>query len=114
MGGYNTLVEAAAHGVPTVCVPRTVPRTEQLIRANAFAALGLLQVCRPDQLNPAALQEMIAAALKASGQELLRRARVALNFDGATRAAECLLALGRLEAEQPRPEETVAPGQGIQ
>ena len=39
MGGYNTLVEAAALGVPTICVPRVKPRIEQLLRAEAFAKL---------------------------------------------------------------------------
>src|SRR3954447_10139441 len=44
MGGYNTLGEGLVRGTPTVCVPRVEPRTEQLIRARAFARLGLLQV----------------------------------------------------------------------
>ena len=37
MGGYNTMAEAVSRGTPTVCVPRTRPRVEQLIRARAFA-----------------------------------------------------------------------------
>ena len=41
MGGYNTLLEALVRGTPTVCVPRTTPRSEQLIRARALADLGL-------------------------------------------------------------------------
>src|ERR1041385_4028461 len=48
MGGYNTLVEAVSKGVPTVCVPRTFPRREQLIRARAFERLGLLTVLTPE------------------------------------------------------------------
>ena len=93
MGGYNTLVEAAALGVPTVCVPRITPRTEQLIRAEAFARLGLLQVCRPDELDPGKLRGHIGIALHSSPQELRTRAHGALNFNGAQQAAAWLHAL---------------------
>lgn len=109
MGGYNTLVESVAVGLPTVCVPRVVPRTEQLIRAQAFAKLGLLQVCPPDQLNPSDLRDMIAAALQTSARELQPRAQAALNFDGAKRAAQCLLSLARLKPDNGRLQETFAP-----
>ncbi len=93
MGGYNTLVEASALGVPTICVPRITPRTEQLIRAEAFARLGLLQVSRPDQLSPHTLRCQIATALLSSPEELRARAHGALNFNGAEQAARHLLAL---------------------
>jgi len=93
MGGYNTLVEATALGVPTVCVPRVTPRTEQLIRAEAFARLGLLRVCRPDQLDPQTLGDHIAVALKSSPKTLTTRAHRALNYDGARQAAKRLLTL---------------------
>jgi predicted glycosyltransferase len=92
MGGYNTLVEATAHGVPTVCVPRVVPRTEQLIRAHALERLGLIQVCHPDQLDPQSLGRRISAALKTPPRALQNRARAALNFNGAERAADFLIA----------------------
>ena len=109
MGGYNTLAESVSQGVPTVCVPRVVPRTEQLIRANAFAQLGLLQVCPPDQLNPSDLRDMIAAALTTTARELQPRAQAALTFDGGKRAAQCLLSLARLKPDSPPAEETFAP-----
>lgn len=93
MGGYNTLCEAVSKGVPTVCVPRIVPRTEQLIRANAFQKLGLLRTIRPDQLNVEHLRAEIDNALKQSRQQLLARAQKHLSFDGARQAARRLLAL---------------------
>ncbi len=93
MGGYNTLVEAAALGVPTVCIPRITPRTEQLIRAEAFARLGLLQVCRPDELTLAKLRGQISTALRNVPGELSARAHGALNFNGAQQAAEHLYSL---------------------
>lgn len=95
MGGYNTLLEAVAEGVPTVCVPRIVPRTEQLIRAEAFAKLGLIQLCHPSELTPEALREKIATALKVSRSESQTRAADRLDFDGGRRAAGHLLNLAQ-------------------
>ena len=34
MGGYNSVMEVLAHGIPTLVVPRVAPREEQLIRAR--------------------------------------------------------------------------------
>ena len=93
MGGYNTLVEAAALGVPAVCVPRVTPRTEQLIRAEAFARLDLLQVAHPDSLSPESLRQQIADALRVVPSELSERSHRALSFDGAANAAEGLIEL---------------------
>ena len=101
MGGYNTLVEAILSGTPSVCVPRAVPRTEQLLRAQAFARLGLLRLLPPERLEPGALRQEIVAAFGSSREELKKRARTALVFDGATRAALELIALAR-------PDERVA------
>jgi predicted glycosyltransferase len=95
MGGYNTLTEAVYHGVPTVCVPRTAPRREQLIRAEAFARLGLLQVCPPTELHPAWLGQKVEAALLQSRAHLQARALAKLHFDGARQAARHLLQLSR-------------------
>ncbi len=93
MGGYNTLCEAVSKGLPTVCVPRMVPRTEQLIRAKAFQKLGLLRAIRPDQLNVEILRAEIGLALQQSRPELLARGQKHLSFDGARQAARRLLAL---------------------
>src|SRR5207245_544805 len=61
MGGYNTLAEAALCAVPAVCVPRVAPRSEQLIRAQAFERLGILHLLHPRDLNPPALGATIQA-----------------------------------------------------
>lgn len=98
MGGYNTLVEAIYRGAPTVCVPRTTPRTEQLIRARAFAGLGLLRAVEPEGLDAASLQREIAAMLKLSRRDVLNRAHACFSFDGARRAAEYLAELAALRA----------------
>jgi predicted glycosyltransferase len=93
MGGYNTLAEAAASGVPTVCVPRTRPRTEQLIRARAFARVGLLQVIEPERLAAPVLRQEVSRSLEAKRDSLVRRARATLDLDGAAHAASALLEL---------------------
>jgi predicted glycosyltransferase len=43
MGGYNTLCEIICAARPSLIVPRSYPREEQLIRARIFAAKGLLE-----------------------------------------------------------------------
>ena len=93
MGGYNTLAEAVSKGLPTVCVPRISPRSEQLIRARAFERLGLLRAVRPDQLSAETLRNEVNAAVARQRQQLLERANALLSFDGARQAATHLLAL---------------------
>jgi predicted glycosyltransferase len=93
MGGYNTLCEATSRGTPTLCVPRVRPRREQLIRARAFARLGLLSVVEPEVLTPKLLRRKGAALLGADRRELAGRAQAALGFDGAAAAARELLDL---------------------
>jgi predicted glycosyltransferase len=92
MGGYNTLLEALVRGTPTVCAPRTIPRSEQLIRARALGGLGLLQVLEPDRMDGETLRHEVTVALTRSRPEIARAARDALAFDGAAVAAESLLA----------------------
>ncbi len=93
MGGYNTLVESVSQGIPTVCVPRTKPRTEQLLRAAAFERYGLLRLIRPEELSIEKLAQAVRDALKMPRRPLLEQAHRILNFDGARRAAACLLAV---------------------
>ena len=52
MGGYNSVCEIVSQQKPALVVPRVVPRREQWIRAQRFSALGLLDVCHPDELTP--------------------------------------------------------------
>lgn len=93
MGGYNTLMETLSKGVPTVCVPRICPRTEQLIRASMFEKLGLLRKLSPEELSPETLARQINDALQVERTELMERTNAHLNFNGAHTAARYLLAL---------------------
>jgi predicted glycosyltransferase len=89
MGGYNTLAEAAASGVATVCIPRVRPRREQLIRARVFERRGLLRMVEPRRLDPAVLKAEVESAIEANGAA--RRQAPALDVLGARRAARHLL-----------------------
>lgn len=51
MGGYNTVCEVLSLGRPALIVPRVVPRLEQWLRAERLAALGLVDMVHPDQLD---------------------------------------------------------------
>ena len=101
MGGYNTLVEAMAAGVPTVCVPRTVPRREQLIRARRFSELGLLQMVEPAELGPQRLRAEVTRALELPSGQVAIRALATLPLGGARVAAAELLALHERAADAP-------------
>ncbi len=93
MGGYNTLVEAMAAGLPTVCVPRSKPRQEQLIRARRFSELGLLQLLEPSRLTFERLRAEVDRALQLPRRQVATRAQAALPLGGAHVAAAELLAL---------------------
>jgi predicted glycosyltransferase len=93
MGGYNTLSEAISLGTPTLCVPRAHPRREQLIRARAFASLGLLRMIEPDRLTPRRVGAEVTDLLGRDRRETARRAHESLGFGGAQVAATALLDL---------------------
>ena len=93
MGGYNTLAETLSQGVPVICVPRTKPRSEQLLRAAAFEKLGLLRTIKPDDLNVSNLAAAINDALQISRSSLLSRVNSILEFDGAKQAASQIVDL---------------------
>ncbi len=93
MGGYNTTTEALCAAVPTVLVPRVEPRQEQLLRARAFARLGLVRTVEPAELSGPALSTAIHAALGDSRTRIGRQVKRSLDVGGAERAAAELLAV---------------------
>jgi predicted glycosyltransferase len=64
MGGYNTVVEILAANQRAVIIPRVHPRLEQHIRAERFAAKGLIDMIHPEKLNPDGLFDTIARSLQ--------------------------------------------------
>ena len=107
MGGYNTLTEAIVSATPTVCVPRIQPRTEQQIRARAFARLGLVRLIEPSELNVKRLRREIENSLALGRKKVRARAGRAVEFDGAKHAAMELLELADAEP-MPQPAEEIA------
>lgn len=86
-GGYNSLCELAPLGVPTIVVPRTWPRREQLLRARAFQALGLVEVVSPEE-GP--LDSQLLEAISRCLEMPRRQAVAGLDLGGLARLAEGL------------------------
>lgn len=59
MGGYNTVSEIISYKKRALIVPRVTPRVEQLIRAQIFSDLGLVDICRPSELTPQYIYEWL-------------------------------------------------------
>ena len=51
MGGYNTFCEILSFDKPALIVPRTVPREEQLLRAQRAAELDMVDMLLPDDAD---------------------------------------------------------------
>ena len=103
MGGYNTVTQGLQRGTPLVCVPRTHPRREQVLRAEALGRLGLLRHLDPARLDASSLKAAVTEALGLSRPNLARQIRSHLRFDGAEVAAQHLLAQARARRGMRRP-----------
>ena len=111
MAGYNTICEILAYRKPALVVPRTEPRTEQLIRAKRFAMLGLVDMLHPSDLTC----EAISAWLEAKAERPMAAGEV-MDFSGVRRLPELLqevlaaqVRAGRralYSVERQRPERT--------
>jgi predicted glycosyltransferase len=100
MGGYNTFCEILTFDRRAVLVPRTEPRREQAIRAQAAERLGLVRVLmEEDGRQP----ERMAAALRAlPGQPEPSRVVVPALLDGLEAVVRRVKALASPEAALPR------------
>jgi predicted glycosyltransferase len=77
--GYNTAVDLLRTGVPAVLVPfEAGHETEQRLRAERLAALGLARVLPEAELSPAALAEAVRAQIAR-----LPASRLGINLEGA-------------------------------
>jgi predicted glycosyltransferase len=101
--GYNTVVEGLRLGKPMVLVPfETASETEQRIRAERLASLGLAEAVWESALTASSLARAIDAAYRrpvsaGPGPGL------GLNLDGAATTARLVAALARRPAEPARP-----------
>ncbi|MCX7823654.1 MAG: glycosyltransferase [Syntrophobacterales bacterium] len=59
MGGYNTLCEILTLRKPALIVPRTIPREEQLIRAQVLCKHGFCEFIPPKHLTPKVFKEKL-------------------------------------------------------
>jgi predicted glycosyltransferase len=64
MGGYNTVCEIVSQAKPFLILPRTVPREEQLIRAQMLCGQGFCEYMHPETVTPHTLRERVLALLK--------------------------------------------------
>jgi predicted glycosyltransferase len=82
-GGYNTTMDILRAGVPAVVVPyETASETEQRLRAELFAAKGLLTIIPASELSPERLAKAVEAALAKSAAPPVK-----VDLDGAATTA---------------------------
>ena len=64
MGGYNTFCEILSFDKPALIVPRTVPREEQLLRAQRAAELDMVDMLLPEEAdNPVVMAQALMKLL---------------------------------------------------
>ena len=86
MGGYNTFCEILSMDKPAIIVPRTRPRREQVIRAEAAERLGLVRMLLPERDGKSAA--VMAEAIKALAyQRRPSEFRIAGLMDGLEKVA---------------------------
>ena len=88
MGGYNTFCEILSLDKPALMVPRSVPRQEQLIRANRAVELSLASMLDPEgERDPAV---MATALRKLPDQKPPSAHQIPGLLDGQERIAELI------------------------
>jgi len=93
-GGYNTLMEVLATGVPGVVVPFAGgTETEQTQRARVLAAHGLITLVEEETLTPESLAAGIAQALvQGNAADKRTDGKALFRLDGAGETARHLIA----------------------
>lgn len=117
MCGYNTAAELMATGTPAVVVPRTWrygehvrkkaagEEWEQLMRARALSAGGVVELLEPEELGPERLAERVRSVL-ARGR---RTGAPPAGLDGLTAVRERLLGLAGGESRRRSSDHVEAP-----
>lgn len=78
MGGYNTMCELISAARPMLIIPRSVPRKEQLMRAQIFAARGLLEYIPQETVTVENMRDKLVHLLKNGSQYEQRLAKFAM------------------------------------
>lgn len=84
MAGYNSVTELLSSPAPTLLVPRVVPRTEQLIRAERLADLECADLLHPALLTRQRISTWLAGAVHAPTPA----GRAVLDLNGLDRVGE--------------------------
>lgn len=97
MGGYNTFCEILSFDKRALIIPRSVPRREQLIRAQRAATLGLVKMLEE---NDACIPAVMSKALKQLPEQSLPSANA---FSGLLEGHACIgrMVQQTLEADAP-------------
>jgi predicted glycosyltransferase len=80
MGGYNTVCEILSQGTVSLIIPRDEPRQEQLLRAQALKARGLIDCIPWKALDAGGLRAKIIAML--DNLDLYRLPMQGFSLDG--------------------------------
>ncbi len=99
MGGYNTVLELLSYNKRALVVPRVMPRREQLIRAELFRKMELIDMLHPDAVSPRAISEWLsqdAGALPNAGGRI--------DFKGLDRLPDLLEELLRSDSARAEPD----------
>ena len=94
MGGYNTFCEILSFDKPALIVPRTVPREEQLLRAQRAAELDMVDMILPDDAdNPVKMAKALLALL---AREKPSTRGAAVRMDGLQNLSDSVEAIMRV------------------
>ena len=102
MGGYNTFCEILSFDKRALIVPRSVPRQEQLIRAQRAQKLGLVTMLEDSE---ACIPETMVKALKQLPEQLLPSA---YKIEGLLDGHACIARMIREYLETVEPNNPVA------
>lgn len=64
MGGYNTMCEIICAARPALIIPRSKPRTEQIMRSRIFARRGMLEYIPWETVNRVEMREKLLTILE--------------------------------------------------
>lgn len=89
MAGYNTVAETLSTDTPALLVPRTTPRTEQIIRARGLGETGAIDWVDPSEATSETIGQWLAEAVANPAiREKQRAAREGLGLNGLERVVE--------------------------
>jgi predicted glycosyltransferase len=112
MAGYNTVSEILYLRKRAILVPRTRPRTEQLIRARRLHDLGLAHMIHPGQMHGRLLAERVIWSLESpepldSGLEFRAAQQLAREIRGTEAEKDEIQSLRSASATAPLVAEAV-------